>query len=430
MSLPRKILPWLILLSASPSLYAANPCIDGGALQPRDGSGIGGTGHLPSIMGSSDGSGTGGTGHGPVQEDGSGTGGTGHAPWVEAHDGHGMGGTGNIPPQDGNGMGGTGHDTEVEGVITGFASICVNGLELHYQSTTPVAINGRAGSPKDLAIGQVVRAQATGNGDQLSLRGVQVRHLLVGTLQGLDGKHLQALGQNIALDEAAVLPNKLAAGTRVAVSGFIGPRGRLVATRVDAVSADTPDSITGEAGQNSQGRTTIGGVALDIHDNNLKPGDMARAEGRFEQGQIRGARVNPDEHSRNARQMIIQGPVQESGGSGLTVGGQRFTVDQATRMQHGLPETGQWVRVDGARDGDAFRARSIEIQERPLPLRRESGSPGGQRARNERESEEHEEHEEHEEYEGHGENRESGERNERGKRSERYERGERRERRD
>src|SRR5262249_41510449 len=96
----------------------------------RDPGGIGGTGIVPG--------GTGGTGVDP-----GGTGGTGVDP---------------------GGIGGTGQRAEAEigvlGVITGFGSICVNGIEVHYDANTHVALNGDLSSASALGIGQVVSVLA------------------------------------------------------------------------------------------------------------------------------------------------------------------------------------------------------------------------------------------------------------------------------
>src|SRR3954466_4498615 len=69
----------------------------------------------------------------------------------------GIGGTG---VQAEGGIGGTGviagGELGLIGVITGFGSICVNGVEVHYDSTTPVTVNGQPGAADALALGQTV----------------------------------------------------------------------------------------------------------------------------------------------------------------------------------------------------------------------------------------------------------------------------------
>lgn len=446
---------FLVLFAATPALYAANPCLTGGFPQPRDGtgtggtgrgplqedgSGIGGTGHTPWLSGSTDGNGLGGTGRGPVQEDGTGTGGTGHAPRKQATDGHGTGGTGNTPTPDGNGMGGTGHDTEVEGVITGFASVCVNGLELHYQPSTPVAINGRTGSPKDLAVGQVVRAQAKGVGDQLAISRLQVRHLMVAPLQAIGARRAQAMGQTIEFDEDIRLPADLTRGQKVAISGFVGAGGIIIATRLDAVSADSPDSITGEVSQNGQGHRMVGGVPVDGAGADLKAGASIRAEGRYDNGRLQATRVERDDIPSRAERFVVQGPAREVGASSLNVGNRHFSVDTAAPTKPELPHAGQWVRVEGQRRGHDLLIQKIEVQERILPghgrqgerLPRNSKSRGARESepRGERESREHEtsERPEHSERTERSETSERTERVEAPERTERIESPERPER--
>ncbi|UUZ77687.1 DUF5666 domain-containing protein [Polaromonas sp. P1(28)-13] len=66
------------------------------------------------------------------------------------------------------GIGGTG----IVGVITGFASICVNGVEVHFDAGTPVSDNGQPGSARQLAVGQVVAVRAAGAGAEVSARNI------------------------------------------------------------------------------------------------------------------------------------------------------------------------------------------------------------------------------------------------------------------
>ena len=54
-------------------------------------------------------------------------------------------------------MGGTG----IIGTITGFASVCVNGLEVEFEDDTPVEIDGTPARPSDSAARQRVRLKDT-----------------------------------------------------------------------------------------------------------------------------------------------------------------------------------------------------------------------------------------------------------------------------
>lgn len=357
-----RLLCLLALVTASSALHAANPCLSGGAPQPRedagkDGTGTGGTGYTAQLNNSTDGSGAGGTGHAPGKGDGSGSGGTG-APQMAAN--------------DGSGTGGTGHETEVEGVITGFASICVNGLELHYQADTPIAINGRTATPKDLAVGQVVRAQAKGKDDQFAVARLQIRYVMVAPLQDISASHAQVMGKDVRLENGAQLPGALEPGQKIAVSGFVGPGGAIFAPRLDAVSPDMPDSINGEVSHDEQGRRTIGGVPVDGVAAELRAGESARAEGRFEDGRLLAERVEHDEIPGHAERFVIQGAVKETGKDSLDVGGKRLVFGPASADKHeALPRAGSWVRVEGVRRGKDLQIEKVEVQGRILPASRD-----------------------------------------------------------
>lgn len=343
------LLGLLLTFMVAPALYAANPCTTGGAPMMRDGNGAGGTGLRPE---SGDGTGQGGTGVSPGMlsgtGEGSGIGGTGIASGKLSVDG------------DGSGTGGTGHAVEVEGVITGFASICVNGLELHYLPTTPITIQGFSASPRDLKVGQVVRALARGQGDQLALQQVHVSHVLVAQVEALGAGTLRAQGRSITLSPTVVMPGGLAPGDKVAISGFAGAQGRVLATRLDVVPSDTPDSVTGQVQRNSQGRLTIDNVALTGDLAKLEPGDLVRAEGRFAEGRMQVARIEREERIMPVDRVVIQGIVRHASPSAINVNGQHFLIDSQTLIKQSPPRAGEWVKIDALRTGRQFHAREVE----------------------------------------------------------------------
>lgn len=128
--------------------------------------------------------GVGGTGA-PVQQRPGGTGGTGAV--AEGVDGtyfdqrHGdVGGTG-TPILRPGGTGGTG----IVGTITGFASICVNGMEVHYGKDVPVSENGAPASSGHLAIGQVVAVEAFATQRGLQAGRISILNVFEGPLTAL-----------------------------------------------------------------------------------------------------------------------------------------------------------------------------------------------------------------------------------------------------
>ena len=171
----------LCLIITSPMALAQNPCNGAASLiNPALATpGIGGTG-APSGLATP---GIGGTGAPELQ------------PQVPGRDGPALART--------PGIGGTGlaldgaGDIGVMGVITGFASICVNGIEVHYDSSTPVAADGQLIHARALAVGQVVSVHAVGKGDQLSARSIAVTHAAVGPVGKVD--HAQHRQQTLAV---------------------------------------------------------------------------------------------------------------------------------------------------------------------------------------------------------------------------------------
>lgn len=205
----------LVTIMTSLSLSAiAGPCDDGG---------IGGTGIALSR-------GIGGTGLTPES---GGIGGTGISN-IEK----GIGGTGIQTPQSGiggtgiqaeNGLGGTG----VIGVITGFASICVNGLEVHFYNDTPVDLDGKKISSQDLAVGHVVAVQAYGKGQSLVAHNIHAYHQITGPITALNapkGK-LSVMGQSVTINAAQLKGMQI--GQWVDVSGLRKADGSVIASRID-----------------------------------------------------------------------------------------------------------------------------------------------------------------------------------------------------
>lgn len=206
--------------------------------------GIGGTGLSPG--------GIGGTGHG----NSGGMGGTGH----EQNKG-GMGGTGHSP--SGGGIGGTGAKTSllqgnsrVIGIVTGFASICVNGVEVHYASDTPVDHDGQSASTQQLQVGQLVSVAASGQGQEVNARRISILHALSGPVTKVEpaGGTVQVMGATIDISRAINARAGIQLGDQLQVSGLRQPNGVVHATRIDKVPPNTPQFAIRELIANGNGQ--------------------------------------------------------------------------------------------------------------------------------------------------------------------------------
>jgi hypothetical protein len=174
----------------------------------------------------------------------------------------GVGGTGHSTPQagekdaavrSGDGIGGTG----IVGIVTGFGSICVNGLEVEYDDSTVIDANGAAASSTDLAVGQLVVVEAAGRGDRLRAERIAVRDAVVGPAFEIDAARgeLVVLGQTVRVGPDAAMGDRphqqplalgdIAIGDFLAVSGLRQADGVVVATRVDRVASSERVSVSG-----------------------------------------------------------------------------------------------------------------------------------------------------------------------------------------
>lgn len=144
----------------------------------------------------------------------------------------GLGGTG-LVANSGSGLGGTG----IVGVITGFGSIFVNGIEVEYDHTTPFTIDGKPAEYQQLVIGDVVEVLTTNNDQHTDAQIINVRHEVMGKVKSVNPEtySFKVLDQTIVHGlNNGPLPE---VGASVAISGFRINDKMIQATRVH--SADT-----------------------------------------------------------------------------------------------------------------------------------------------------------------------------------------------
>ncbi|MGL4966963.1 MAG: DUF5666 domain-containing protein [Inquilinus sp.] len=205
----------------------------------------------------------------------------------------GIGGTGiTSGTVEDRGMGGTG----IVGVITGFGSIWVNGIEVEFDPATPVRIDGRsAPGGEALKVGQVAVVTASGSGSRLDASSIAIRHEVSGPVEAVEsnGSMLRVAGQRVTLAGQvwgdATTPK---VGDWVAVSGLAGPDGGVAATRIDRRDpgrVTVHGMLTGTAEAPRIGTLALRpGSRLDI-------GEAVMVSGRYGDGEL-----VPDSVSRDA----------------------------------------------------------------------------------------------------------------------------------
>jgi hypothetical protein len=299
----------------------------------------------------------------------------------------GIGGTGAPAELALGGIGGTGQPAlpiaagetgAVIGTITGFASICVNGLEVHYQDSTPVTANGTQASISTLAIGQVVAIEATTSQRGLEARQVAIVHAVVGPVSRVDGEQFEVMGQRVLRATTTTGPApKL--GETVRVSGLRDADGVVIATRVESAdSAEVEHSVVGRV---RNGRID----GLEIEAAELPEDAEVVVRGRFEQGRLRARQVerNPARvFADRARAISIEARVSERSGRRVSAGGQRIELGDDTRVLGGRrddAERNRLIRASGRVDKDGnLRAERLEIRDgrEDRPRRDDAGDRG------------------------------------------------------
>lgn len=360
----RRLLAAMMIIGANAAL-AAPACVERGGTGGTGASierGIGGTGAPAESgiggTGAPQASGIGGTGAPQVQ----GIGGTG------APQARGIGGTGALA-QDG-GIGGTG----IVGTITGFASVCVNGLEVHYDEATPVSMNGRAVNAAELAVGQVIAVEAQPGARGLSARSIAVLNALEGPITAIGAGRLEVMGQPVRLAPGlAGPPAGLAPGVAVRVSGLRAADGTVLATHLSRAPAAGAASAIGDLAGTGE-RRSLHGLPLSGAPAAERGEVLVRGDWDGQRLHVRELRRDPSapfagQVERLVVEGLVQGPLRDRT---LRVGGFEAQISAATRFDDGAAAAlseGRRVRVAGRAEG----ARRLLAERVSV----ERGGPGG-----------------------------------------------------
>ncbi|MGJ7518529.1 DUF5666 domain-containing protein [Pseudomonas baetica] len=329
--------------------------------------GVGGTGAKAGGVGGtgihSDSGGVGGTGA-PLQQRPGGTGGTGAvAGGVDGplmhHGSGGMGGTG-APIERPGGTGGTG----IVGTITGFASVCVNGMEVHYGKDVPVSENGVAASSAHLAIGQVIAVEAFPTKRGLQAGRISILNVYEGPLTALPNASapLRVMGQPVRLAAGARVAEGLRPGEPVKVSGLRDAKGEVVASRIERAPGLREASAIGSIDRTG----TLQGLKLGTR---VAPAQEVLVRGQWSGRQLEVAQSRPDPSlpfAGRVKEAVIEGLVQSRQDRRLVVAGFNVTLGNDTVFAGEPPAklaVDQRVRVSGVfSSGREVRATRVELQ--------------------------------------------------------------------
>jgi hypothetical protein len=209
----------------------------------------------------------------------------------------GIGGTGAPPKAQvaDRGIGGTG----IVGVVTGFASICVDGVEVRLDRTVPVSINGTAATAAQLRVGQLVVIEATRpvtipeSGAQA--RSVSVRYEVSGPIEAVNPSSgaVAVAGQQVMVLPTTWVAGRFGVGNWVTVSGLRQADGTIIASRLDPARTGAL-AVRGQITREGDA-SRIGGLVL--HEPALatvKSGTFVSVAGRYRNGAVEVTSIDAD----------------------------------------------------------------------------------------------------------------------------------------
>lgn len=211
-----------------------------------------------------------------------GFGGTGREDETE----RGFGGTGVIAADETGerGFGGTG----IIGVVTGFASICVNGYEVEVTPDTVIDVEGLAATDADIRLGQVVAVEAYPENGSLVASTVSIQVAAAGPVDFINGDsgELRVAGQAIETNSfggSADISN-IETGDWVVASGLRRGDDVIAATSVVPLAQTGAQVVISGPVRETESGLAIGSVTVDL--DTVTVGDVAVVRGVLRDGQI------------------------------------------------------------------------------------------------------------------------------------------------
>ncbi|HBK04522.1 MAG TPA: hypothetical protein DDZ81_01525 [Acetobacteraceae bacterium] len=284
------------------------------------------------------------------------------------------------------GIGGTG----VVGVVTGFASICVAGLEVRFDKAVPVTINGLPATAGQLRVGQVVAIKAAGSvtmPDPLTrARTISVRFEVSGPIETVESGAgvMMVAGQRVIILPTTWVAGRFGVGSWITVSGLRQSDGTIIASRLDRARVG---ALT-VRGQISRERETTRIGNLVLHDSavgTVKTGTFVSIAGRYRNGAADVTSIDADLLAEDpagyfgisTARLIVQAFVHVEGGMVWLINGQKFQAGPGVQgTGGGYRNAIIWLErtADGVFTATALHNTSYRAQPKDAPSR--SGGHG------------------------------------------------------
>ncbi|MCB1986373.1 MAG: hypothetical protein H6936_03465 [Burkholderiales bacterium] len=269
-----------------------------------------------------------------------------------------------------DGIGGTG----IFGMITGFASICVNGVEIHYTANTPVTMDGLPSTLMGLETGQIIAVRAEESNNELTAKHIAIMHAAVGPVTRIDhiSRKIKVLGQSVQL-----LPNDdmetLHKGAWVKVSGHRLANGTVVASYIQPTQPLDRSIINGRITQINIDELVIDGTRVEFDPQSL-PGDFAEGMEVSIRGHWNGTllqpqtiQIDPTKHGLgHVEHIIVEGYVHAINDQALRLNNHAIVINQDTEITgttHEDLQRNQLIQINGRlTEHDLVVADKIELK--------------------------------------------------------------------
>ena len=282
----------------------------------------------------------------------------------------GMGGTGIL---ERGGLGGTGIVSEnadilpdnsdgsvaIMGVITGFASICVNGEEVHYENATPIYSNGQPAKLGYLAVGKNVMLKAERVNGRLNAKAIGLYDAVAGPMGRIDiaRQQMHVMGQTVRMSPQVMQQARaMAPNANISVSGHRLNNGEIIATRVDAVPAGRANTI-GVVTNITNNSMNVNGTRVNVGDTkmleNLKVGSEVRVTGDWSGNTLKASRIDAQPTKRlisRAESAILEGYVSVTSQGGALYGAELSFTQGNARSKKLETSNGKLVKIELRRD--------------------------------------------------------------------------------
>jgi len=287
----------------------------------------------------------------------------------------------------------TAKNAEITGVITGFGSVFVNGVEYETISASVSTDDNDSASETDLQVGMVVslKGKVNDDGKTGSAEAIHYEEQIKGPLDSIDlaANSLVILGQTVIFDELTSLDNltlaNLAPGDFLEISGFINADEQLYATRIEKENPTNTLKVEGTiAGLDTSAKTfKLANLIIDYSNatfvqlvetdlaNDLLvrvKGDVtALTDGVFAVGQIKSERDSEQHNEGDTRH--LEGVITSfNSNASFVVNGVHVITNSNTEYEHGsvdLLALNVRVKIKGEYNSDGnLVAKEVRIHQR------------------------------------------------------------------